>query len=139
MAMSTVVLQKQNEEVLPIDLTSLSGGKSAGDYTQPYICWLELIDEHDNPVELEEMLHARVDSVFLIIYCTNNKDIFHDSNWAPCILRKVHKEQYEVLNWHKMDKFDKDLDYGGNDGLLAWWSMYYKYPTMKFMNLVRIT
>jgi hypothetical protein len=81
MAMLTVVVQKQNEEVLPIDLTSPSGGKSARDYTQPYIRWLELIDEHDNPVELEEILHARVNSVFPIIYCTNNKDIFDDSNW----------------------------------------------------------
>jgi hypothetical protein len=138
MAMSTVVVQKQNEEVLPNDLTSPSGGKSAGDYTQPYICWLELIDENDNPVELEEMLHARVNSVFPIIYCTNNKDIFDDSNWAPCILRKVCKEQYKVLDWHEMDKVDKDHDWGGDDGLLASWSMYYNYPTMEFVNLVRI-
>ena len=93
-----------------IDLTSPSGGKSAGDYTQSYICWLEWIDEHDNSVELEEMLHARVNSVFPIIYCTNNKDIFDDSNWAPCILRKVRQEQYEVLDQHEMDKVDKDLD-----------------------------
>jgi hypothetical protein len=79
-AMSTAVVQKQNEEVVPIDLTSPTGGKSARDYTQPYIRWLELIDEHDNPVELEEMLHARVNSVFPIIYCTNNKDICDDLN-----------------------------------------------------------
>jgi hypothetical protein len=138
MAMSTAVVQKQNEEVLPIDLTSPSGGKSAGDYTQPYIRWLELIDEHDNLVELEEMLHARVSSVFPIIYCTNNKDIFDDSNWAPCILRKVRKEGYEVLDWHEMDKVDKDLDWGGADDLLALWSMYYKYSTMKFVNLFHI-
>jgi hypothetical protein len=42
-AISTAVVQKQNEEVVPIDLTSPSGGKSSGDYTQPYIRWLELI------------------------------------------------------------------------------------------------
>ncbi len=67
-AMSTVVVQKQNEEVVPIDLTSTSGGKSAGDYTQPYIRWLELIDEHDNPVELEEMLHAKVSVPNYLLY-----------------------------------------------------------------------
>jgi hypothetical protein len=138
MSVSTAVEKKQNEEVLPIDLTSPSGGKSAGDYTQPYIRWLELIDECDIPVELEEMLHARVNSVFPIIYCTNNKNIFYDSNWAPCILRKEGKEQYKVLNWHEMDKVDKDLDCGGDDSLLALWNMYYKYPTMEFMNLVCI-
>ncbi len=66
-AMSTTVVQKQNEEVVSVDLTSPSGGKFAGDYTQPYIRWLELIDEHDNPVELEEMLHAKNNSVFPII------------------------------------------------------------------------
>ncbi len=57
-ALSTAVVQKQNEEVVPNDLTSPSEGKSARDYTQPYIRWLELIDECDNPVELEEMMHA---------------------------------------------------------------------------------
>ncbi len=46
------------------------------------------------------------------------------------------KEQYEVLDWHEMDKVDKDLDWGGDNGLLALWSMYYKYPTMEFVNLV---
>jgi hypothetical protein len=77
---------------------------------------------------LKEMLHARVNSVFPIIYCTNNKDIFDETYWASCILREVHKEQYEVLDRHEMDKVDKDLDWGGDDGLLALWSMYYKYP-----------
>ncbi len=137
-SMSTAVVQKQNEESVPIDLNSPSGGKSAGDYTQPYICWIELIDESDNPVKLEEMLHAKVNSVFPIIYCTNNKNIFDDSNWAPCILRNVRKEQYEVLDWHETDKVDEDLDWGGDDGLSSLWSMYYKYPTMEFVNLVRI-
>jgi hypothetical protein len=84
------------------------------------------------------MLHARVNSVFPIIYCTNNKDIFDDLNWAPCILRKVHKDQYKVLDQHEMDKVDKDLDWGGDDGLSASWSMYYKYPTMEFVNLARL-
>jgi hypothetical protein len=76
--------------------------------------------------------------VFPIIYCTNNKDIFDDSNWAPCILRKVCKEQYKVLDRHEMDKVDEDLDWGGDDGLSSLWSMYYKYPTMEFLNLVCI-
>ncbi len=126
--MSTAVVQKQHEEVLPIDLTSPSGGKSTGDYTQLYIRCLELIDERDNPVELEEMLHARVNAVFPIIYCTNNKDIFDDSNWAPCILRKVRKDQYEVLDWHETDKVDKDLDWGGDNGLLASWRCIINIP-----------
>jgi hypothetical protein len=57
---------------------------------------------------------------------------------APCILRKVHKEQYKVLDWHETDKVDEDLDWGGDDGLSSSWSMYYKYPTMEFVNLVCI-
>jgi hypothetical protein len=80
----------------------------------------------------------QVNSVFPIIYCTNNRDIFDDSNWAPCILRKVRKIQYKVLDRHEMDKVDEDLDWGGDDGLLSLWSMYYKYPTMEFVNLVCI-
>jgi hypothetical protein len=37
-----------------------------------------------------------------------------------------------------MDKVDEDLDWGGDNGILASWSMYYKYPTMEFVNLVHI-
>jgi hypothetical protein len=78
------------------------------------------------------MSRARVNSVFPIIYCTNNKNITHDSNWAPCILRKVRKEEYEVLDRQEQDKIE-DLDWGGDDGLSASWSMYYKYPTKSYV------
>jgi hypothetical protein len=54
-----------------------------------YIFWLELIDQQNDPVKLDKMLHSRVNSVFPIIYCVNSKDISDNSNWAPCILRKI--------------------------------------------------
>jgi hypothetical protein len=120
------------------EISSPSEGKQAGEDTSPYVCWLELIEEHDDPVDLGEMSHERVNSVFPIIYCTNNKNITDDANWAPCILRKVRKEQYEVLDRQEQDKIDKDLDWGGDDGLLASWSMYYKYPTNTYVNLFHI-
>ncbi len=88
-----------------------------------YIRWLELIDQQDDPVEHDKMLHSRVNSVFPIIYCVNSKDLSNDSNWAPCILRKIQKEQYEVLDIHERDKADKDLDWGGDEGLSALWTM----------------
>ncbi len=50
----------------------------------------------------------------------------------------MRKEQYKVLDWHETDKVDEDLDWGGDDGLLSLWSMYYKYPTMEYVNLVCI-
>ncbi len=106
-----------------VDISSPSEGKVAGEDTSPYVCWLELIEERDDPVDLDEISHAHVNSVFPIIYCTNNKNIMNDANWAPCILRKVRKEQYEVLDRQKQDKIDKDLDWGGDDGHSASWSM----------------
>ncbi len=99
----------------------------------PYVRWLELIDEHADPVNLNEMSRARVNSVFPIIYCTNNKNITDDSNWAPCILRKVLKKEYEVLDGQEQDKIE-DLDWGGDDGFSASWSMYYEYPTKSYVN-----
>jgi hypothetical protein len=69
--------------------------------------------------------------MFQIIYCTNNKDILDDSNWAPCILRKVCKEQYKVLDWHEMDKVDEDLDWEGDDGLSALWICIINIPPWK--------
>ena len=95
--------------------------------------WLEMMDNRDR-LELEEIAHARVNSVFPIIYCTNNKDINDIANWAPCILRKVRKEQYEVLDQHEQDQLEDDLPWGGDDGLSASWSMYYKYPTKEFLD-----
>ncbi len=84
------------------------------------------------------MRHASINSVFPIIYNTNNKDISDIANWAPCILRKVRKEQFEILDWNEQDKLDKDLDWDGDDGLSASWNMYYKNSTIKFVNSVQL-
>jgi hypothetical protein len=35
---------------------------------------------------------------------------------------------------HERDKVDEDLDWGGDEGLLALWTMYHKYPTTTFVN-----
>jgi hypothetical protein len=84
------------------------------------------------------MLHLRVNSIFPIIYFTNSKDISDKLIWAPCFLRKIQKEQYEVLDMHKRDKVDEDKDLGGDEGLLASWTMYHKYPTTTFVNSFRL-
>jgi hypothetical protein len=82
--------------VAHVDISSPSDEKAAEEDVRPYIRWLELNDEPADPVDLGGMSRARINSVFPIIYCTNNKNITNDSNWAPCILRKVRKEEYEV-------------------------------------------
>ncbi len=48
-------------------------------------------------------------------------------------MKKVCKESYEVLNIHKTDKVEDDLDWEGGDGLHNNWMLYYKYPKMNFM------
>jgi len=73
--------------------------------------------------------------MFPIIYNTDNKDITDDNNWAPCILIKVRKNQYEVLDVNGDLKVDEDIEWEGDDGLLSTWSMYYKYPSTTFVDL----
>jgi len=111
-ALANAVLLTETKEVLPVDppvdITSpIKGrGETTGDKilgnTTPYVHWLELIDQQQHPVQLQHMLSANLIFAFQIIYCycINNKDISDDSNWAPCILRKIRKEQYEVLDMY---------------------------------------
>ena len=76
------------------------------------------------------MSSAKLNFVFPIIYCFNNKDISDNSNWVPCILRKIRKEQYEVLDvYDETLKGQIDLDWGGDDGLSSLWGTYYKNPS----------
>jgi len=101
--MTMVVLHDHAKEK---DIASPSEGKNRDEREVPSTRWLEMMDNRDR-LELEERAHARVNSVFPIIYCTNNKDINDIANWAPCILRKVRKEQYEVLDQHEQDRLKK--------------------------------
>jgi hypothetical protein len=143
-ALANAVLLTETREVVPVNppvnITSPSKGtgKTTGD-TPPYVYWFDLIDQQQHPVQLQHMSSAKLNSVFPIIYCFNNKDISDDSNWAPCILRKIRKEQYEVLDMYDDTlKVQIDLDWGGDDGLSSLWGMYYKYPSETFVKSVRI-
>ena len=129
--MAMVVLRDHAKEK---DIASPSEGKRRDDREVPSTRWLEMMHNHVNRVELEEIAHLRVNSVFPIIYCTNNKNINDIANWAPCILRKVRKEQYEVLDQHEQDQLKEDLPWGGDDGLSASLSMYIKNPNKEFLD-----
>jgi hypothetical protein len=99
--------------------------------------WLELYFERDGPdrpVSLLEIQKATLRAMFPIIYNTNNKDITDDDNWAPCILIKVRKDQYEVLDVNGDLKVDEDIEWEGDDGLSTTWSMYHKYPSTTFVD-----
>jgi hypothetical protein len=118
-ALANTVLLTETREVLPVNspvsITSPSKGtgKTTGDIP-PYVYWLDLIDQQQHLVQLQHMSSATLNSVFPIMYCFNNKDISDDSNWAPCILRKIRKEQYEVLDMYDDTlKAQIDLDWGG--------------------------
>ena len=102
--------------------------------------WLELFeerDEHDRPVSLPEIQNSNLRMMFPIIYCINNKDITVDENWAPCILIKVRKDQYEVLDVNGDIKVDEDIEWEGDNGLSCTWSMYHKYPSTTFVDSYR--
>ena len=99
--------------------------------------WLELYFERDGPdrpVSLLEIQKATLHAMFPIIYNTNNKDITDDDNWAPCILIKVRKDQYEVLDVNGDLKVDEDIEWEGDAGLSTTWSMYHKYPSTTFVD-----
>jgi hypothetical protein len=141
-ALANAVLLLETRAVLPVNppanITSPSKGKgkTTGD-TPPYVYWIDLIDWQEGPVELKHISSAKLNSVFPIIYCINNKDILDDTNWAQCILRKVRKDQYEVLDMYDDTlKAQEDLDWGGDGGLSSSWGMYYKYPSETFVNAV---
>jgi hypothetical protein len=89
---------------------------------------MQLIAERDplKPVDLSELKSARIRSVFPIVRCINNKDITNVANWEPCILVKVRKETWEVLNVHQTEKVEDDLDLEGDDGLKNTWGLYYR-------------
>ena len=124
------------EPLSPVD--SPSTGKTSGLTVDDYRAhWLGLIQCRDIILDIDEIANARINSVFPIIYCTNNKDITDMANWSPCILRKIRKDQYEVLDDQERDKLQDDLDWVGDEGLSASWGMYYKYPNEEFLVALR--
>jgi hypothetical protein len=78
-------------------------------------------------------MQNKIGMVFPIIQCTNNKDITKTDNWQPCIWNKVRKATYEVLDIHKDEKVEDNLDWGGDDGLHNAWTLHYKYPDKIFV------
>jgi len=57
------------------EITSPSKGKIGEDREIPSSHWLDMIKDCEDHLELEEIARARVNTVFPIIYCTNNNDI----------------------------------------------------------------
>jgi hypothetical protein len=101
------------------------------------VCWIELLGDRDptKPDELLELKSARIGTVFPIIHCINNEDITTMENWESCILKKVRKETWEVLNVHKNDKVEDDIKLEGDDDLKNTWGLYYKSPGNEYVTL----
>jgi hypothetical protein len=79
---------------------SFKGTKSSGD-VPPYNRWLELIDQLSGkaPLQLSDVSRAGLNKVFPVIYCTDPENHFdNDHYWEPCILKKIGREWYEVLD-----------------------------------------
>ena len=72
---------------------------------------------------LTDLVKARIGSSFAIIRCINTKDICDIGNWKCCILRKIMKETWEVLDMNERDKVDEDLDLKGDEGLNNNWGL----------------
>jgi hypothetical protein len=101
--------------------------------TRTPIRWLQLINECDTPVNLQKILQSQVNSIFPIIYCTTPNNIDDKSNWAPCILKKIQQDQYEVFDKHETFNISQVLFWDGNEGPCNLWSTFFKYPTNTFL------
>ncbi len=74
-----------------------------------------------------------MNSVFPIIYCTNQNNIDDELNWALCILKKIQQDQYKIFDQHETFNVSKGLFWDGGEGLCNLWSTFFKYPTKKFL------
>jgi hypothetical protein len=116
--------------------------KSSGD-EPPYNRWLELIDKRrakNKPsLELSEVSRARVNTLFPIVYCTDHHNQFDNNHyWHPCILKKVGRELYEVLDANEDLKLVKEeLEFTGEEGLRYLWGLVYKHPSLAFVTTFR--
>ena len=54
------------------EITIPSNGKIGEDREIPSSRWLDMIKDREDHLELEEIARTRVNTVFPIIYCTNN-------------------------------------------------------------------
>jgi hypothetical protein len=95
--------------------------KSSGN-EPPYNRWLELIDKRrakNKPsLELSEVSRSRVNTLFPIVYCTDHdhNQFDNDRYWHPCILKKVGRELYEVLDANEDLKLVKEeLEFTGEE------------------------
>ncbi len=77
-----------------------------------------------------------MNSVFPIIYCTNQNNIDGKLNWAPCILKKIQQEQYKIFDQHETFKVSKGLVWDGDEGLCNLWSTFFKYATKTFLKAI---
>jgi len=127
-ALGTAIIGNRMENSGALDLTTSPTKGKTCDIDVTKVIWMQLIAERDplKPVDLSELKSARIRSVFPIVRCINNKDITNVANWEPCILVKVRKETWEVLNVHQTEKVEDDLDLEGDDGLKNTWGLYYR-------------
>ena len=98
------------------------------------IRWMELQNARKGKeILLTELVNAQIGSSFAIIRCINTKDICDNGNWKCCILRKILKETWEVLDMNERDKVDEDLELKGDEGLNNNWGLYFKTPTEDYV------
>jgi hypothetical protein len=85
----------------PVEIPA--GWKTVGD-VESSTRWMELINNHEDLVTMEELIQAKLKTLFPIIQCINNKDITNPENWQPCILKKVCKESMKLLTFTRQTK-----------------------------------
>ncbi len=74
-----------------------------------------------------------MNSVFPIIYCTNQNNNDDKLNWAPCIPKKIKQDQYNFFDQHETFNVGEVFFWDGDEGLCNLWSTFFKYPTKNYL------
>jgi hypothetical protein len=100
--------------------------------------WMQLVDElNDNKFDQESLKLAGIRDLFPCEYCPGkNPDPSKEESWRRCVLRKVEKHLWEVMDVTATEVYEVVED-DEDSGPIAEWNMYYRRPTVTSMEKAR--
>ncbi|KAL3783884.1 hypothetical protein HJC23_007989 [Cyclotella cryptica] len=92
---------------------------------------MELVNERKpRPPTNEDMLKAQIGDEFACVTNLDQKSMMDKSQWRRCVVRKVKKDLWEVLDESAMELLKEVLDIVGEDeGVSKEWGLWYVFPS----------
>ena len=93
--------------------------------------WLELVNERaPRPPTNEDMVKACIGDEFACVTNLDQKSMMDKSQWRRCVLRKVKKDLWEVLDESATELLKEVPDIVGEDeGVSKEWGLWYVFPS----------